>query len=84
MRDEYKILMQRADVEDSLAKQLAKWQTTKWALFSAMASDSAAVIEINGVCVLLKSIEREDSSGQKFNLTVHHNGRDYKCFARTD
>jgi hypothetical protein len=56
--------------------RVARWQTTKWHLFSALAHDGASVV--------LKSVEREDGSGRKFNVVLHHNGVDYKCFATTE
>jgi len=56
---------------------------TKFTLFNAM-SNRNAVISINGIPVTLSSIQREDGSGNSFNLIVYANdGKAYRCYCRT-
>jgi hypothetical protein len=73
----------------SLEERLRRCATpmTKFTLFNALtgsATKAASTISINGIPVILSSIQREDGSGSSFNLAVY--GPDnclYKCYCRT-
>ena len=67
----------------TMEQRLARCATpmTKWQLFNALASRNP-IISINGIAVILSAIQREDGSGNTFNLTVYKDGTSYKCFVR--
>jgi hypothetical protein len=56
-------------------------ELSKWQLFGALGGNAA--ITIGGVGCILRSIEREDGSGSKFNLCVRRDGIDHQVFCRT-
>ncbi|MFY4731168.1 hypothetical protein [Nitrospira sp. BLG_2] len=64
-------------------QRLARCATpmTKHQLYSALTGNGR--ISINGIPVILSSIQREDGSGRSFNLLVYHEGKAYKCYCRT-
>lgn len=53
-------------------------------LFAALTGSGArgATISINGIAVILSSIQREDGSGTSFNLEVYHGNQRYKSYVR--
>jgi len=50
-------------------------------LFAALTSRCPR-ISINGIPVILSSIQREDGSGTSFNLVVYHDGKRYTSYVR--
>jgi hypothetical protein len=73
----------------SMADRLARCATpmTKFQLFQALtgrAIKGGSTISINGVACILSSIQREDGSGNSFNLTVYGpDNQKYTCYCRT-
>jgi hypothetical protein len=55
---------------------------TKWQIMSALNGNGSIVI--NGVHCVLSSVQREDGSGNSFNLEVYVNGNKHKVYARAD
>lgn len=51
-------------------------------LVAAMTCSGCARISINGIAVILVGWEREDGSGNSFNLTVVKDGVRYKSYLR--
>lgn len=73
-----------ATLELTMEQRLARCATpmTKFMLFNALTARNAT-ISINGIAVTLSAIQREDGSGNSFNLTVYKDGNSYKCYCRT-
>ena len=66
----------------TLADALRRTTLTKWALMQAMYGDGS--ITVNGKLCTISSVQREDGSGNSFNLEVYHGGTKYKVYARAD
>jgi hypothetical protein len=69
----------------SMEDRLARCATpmTRFTLFNAMTNRNAT-ISINGIPVTLSSVQREDGSGNSFNLIVYaKDGKAYRCYCRT-
>lgn len=58
---------------------------TKSTLLALLTSPTPPRCSINGVKGMLKSVEREDGSGNAFNVTIHsdYSGKDVTLFVRT-
>lgn len=54
---------------------------TKFDLLNALFSKDNTII-INGNTCKLHAVEREDGSGDKFNLTIEHNGKKFSYFVK--
>jgi hypothetical protein len=66
----------------TLADTLRRTTLTKWQIMQAMYGDGS--ITINGKLCTLSSVQREDGSGNSFNLEVYCEGTKYKVYARAD
>ena len=55
---------------------------SKWQIMQSIMSNGVKTININGIAVVLLAVEREDGSGNCFNLTLAQDGKRYKCFVR--
>jgi hypothetical protein len=51
-------------------------------LLAALTCNGCARISINGIAVILVGMEREDGSGNSFNLTVVKDGKRYTSYVR--
>ena len=67
--------------EAGLVERLRRTTLSKWEIMNAMYSSNGSII-INGVQCTLSSVQREDGSGNSFNLEVYHKNEKYKVYAR--
>lgn len=68
--------------EPTLADRLRRTTLTKWQIMNAMYGDGS--ITINGKQCTISSVQREDGSGNSFNLEVYHGNEKFKVYARAD
>jgi hypothetical protein len=81
-----RLIARSATLALSLEERLRRCATplTKWQLFNALGSRNAR-ISINGIAVILVSVQREDGSGNSFNIEVYGpDNRLYKSYVRTN
>ena len=68
--------------EYSIEECLQRTTLTKWQLTQALMGDGS--IAINGFQCWLSSTQREDGSGNSFNLIVSHGDKKYNVYARAN
>jgi len=68
--------------EPTIGELLRRTILTKWQIMNAMYGSGS--LTINGLVVMLSSVQREDGSGNSFNLEVYHGGEKYKVYARAE
>jgi hypothetical protein len=72
-----------ATIIPTMEQKLARTNMSKWQLITALTMQGIAQIVVNGVVCVLDSVQREDGSGNSFNLTLKHGGNRYSCYCRT-
>jgi len=68
--------------EPTIGERIRRTTLTKWQIMNAMYGNGS--LTINGVPCTLSSVQREDGSGNSFNLEVYHGSDKYKVYARAD
>lgn len=57
---------------------------SKWQLMQAMFQSIAlGIVTVHGSDYVLKGVQREDGSGDCFNLALSRQGKDFTVFCRT-
>jgi len=66
----------------TMQDKLNRPKLSKWEIMQAMYGDGS--ITLNGHKCVLSSVQREDGSGDSFNLEVYHMNIKYRVYVRAD